>query len=230
MSRHFWAMEFPVGNPLRGPAFGERTDPGAIGMNVPAGQGPAAAMSGVGTLLNVFGNFAAGSAAARAGKDARAAAEFEAAQLDQAAGQGIASAQRKAIEERRRAALVASRQLAVAAASGGGASDPTITNLIADVEGEGAYRAAVALYEGDERGRQLRLGADAKRYEGELMERGGKDRQMAYTLRGIGAGVTGYAGLYGKYGQGGPKKYTPSSGGGAWLDGPGGDSGNDLYG
>lgn len=210
MSRTFWQSEFPVGDPMRGPAFGERTDPATIGP----------VMQGAGTVAGVIGNLSAGRTARKQGEAAQAAANFEAAQMDQAAGQQIASAQRAALEQRRRAALIVSRGLAVAAASGAGASDPTVANLLADVEGEGAYRAGVALYEGEERARQLSLGADAKRYEGEIMKQGGKDRQTAYTIAGIGRGLAGGGSMFAKYGMGGPKKKNAfgADSGDGWLD------------
>lgn len=220
MSRTFWQSEFPIGDPMRGAPYGERTDPATIGMNIPAGQGPAAAMGGIGTIFNVIGNLGAGRVARQQGEAAQAAANFEAAQLDQAAGQQVAAAQRTALEQRRRAALIVSRGLAVAAASGAGASDPTVANLLADVEGEGAYRAGVALYEGEERARQLTLGADAKRFEGEIMRQGGRDKQRAYTIAGIGRGVAGAGSLYAKYGMGGPKRKNAfgADSGDGWLD------------
>lgn len=170
-----------------------------------AGQGLPAAMGGVGTIFNVIGNLSAGSAARAAGQRAQDASNFEAAQLRQQAGQSVAASQRDAMEQRRRAQLIASRAVAVAAASGGSVSDPTVANLIADIEGEGALRAGLALYQGEERARTLRTGADAKVYEGELMAQGGKDRQRAYQLAGFGGLATGAASLYTKYGKGGPK-------------------------
>jgi hypothetical protein len=188
-----------------------------FGLNIQQGQGVGAGMSAIGTILNVVSNMSAGSAARRQGEAVKAESDFEAAQLNQAGVAAVASSQRRMIEERRRAAIVASRAQAVAAASGAGASDPTVMNVIADIEGEGAYRAAVALYEGEERQRQLNLGADAKRYDGEQAARGGRDRQSAYMLAGLGAGATGYATLYSKYGRGGPKA-GKGSGAAAWGD------------
>ena len=41
--------------------------------------------------------------------------------------------------------------------------------------------------------------------EGEVAARGGRERQRAYTLAGLGAAGTGIASLYTKYGRGGPK-------------------------
>lgn len=209
--RTFWQCELPVGDPLRGPAFGERLDPNAI-----SATNIAPAVSAGGTILNSVGYLVAGSASRQAGKSQKAAADFEAEQLRINAGQSVASAQRDALEQRRKASIVASRALAVASASGAGASDPTIMNIIADIEGRGAYNAAVAMYQGEDRARLMRMGAAAKTYEGELAEQGGKQKQAAYNMTAFGAAATGGASLYGKYGRGGPK--SNKSGGDGWLD------------
>lgn len=89
----------------------------------------------------------------------------EANQLDANAGQERAVSQRRAIEEKRQSRLAASRALAVAAASGGGASDPTVVNAIANLEGEGEYRALSSLYEGNVAGDDLERQAAARRRE-----------------------------------------------------------------
>lgn len=95
----------------------------------------------------------------------------EATQLDEQAGRTRASSQREAIEQRRQAKLVASRALTLAAASGGGADDPTIVNLIANTEGEGAYRAYTALYNGNEEALGLERQAQAKRKEAKTVKK-----------------------------------------------------------
>lgn len=83
-------------------------------------------------------------------------------QLERQAGQTRASSQRSAIEERRKAELLSSRGLAVAAASGGGADDPTVVNLLADIDAQGEYNALSQLYSGNEEA--LGQEAQAKSY------------------------------------------------------------------
>lgn len=87
----------------------------------------------------------------------------QAAQLEANALADRATSQRRASEERRQARLTASRTLAVAASSGAGADDPTIMNLMADMEGEGEYRALAALYEGETAARAQEEQAKANR-------------------------------------------------------------------
>jgi len=153
-----------------------------------------------GTLLSMKGYSDAARASKISGQQARVAKQFEAEQLREQAGQVIAVSQRAALEERRQGRLMASRALAVAAASGAGASDPTVVNLIAGAEGEAALRAGYALYEGEDRARQLRIGAAAKDYEGALAEQAGNQQASAYKTMRAATGVS----LLAKYGRGGP--------------------------
>lgn len=88
---------------------------------------------------------------------------MQAAQLDAQAGDDRASAQRQSIEERRQTRIAGSRALALAASSGGGADDPSVVNLIANMEGEGEYRALTALYNGETEARSKEDQAAANR-------------------------------------------------------------------
>ena len=124
-------------------------------------------------------------------------AKFVAKQMEINAGTAQAIGQREAAEEMRQAKLVQSRIMAVAAASGGGASDPSVMNMISSQAGEGAYRAALAIYRGDDKARDLNMAAMAKRYEGEAAKSAGKTRAIG-TL--IGTAST----LFSKYGQAAP--------------------------
>lgn len=102
------------------------------------------------------------------GREANKAAKEEAKQLERRAGSERASSQRSAAEQKREARLVQSRALALAASSGAGASDPTIVNMMADIEGEGEYRALTELYVGEERARGDEAAAKARRREGKV--------------------------------------------------------------
>ena len=99
-----------------------------------------------------------------------------AAQLDVQAGAERAMSQRDAFEQRRQARLLSSRGLAVAAASGAGADDPTVVNALADIEGEGEYRALTALYNGEEQARADESQAKAYR-------KAGKNAKLAGYLK-----------------------------------------------
>lgn len=142
------------------------------------------------------------------GEESRAAAEYQAAQLRDRGNAAQAEAQRQAALEDRNAKLVASRALAVAAASGGGASDPTVLNVIAGIAQEGAYRKSVALYQGDDRARVMRMQATARQIEGRSKQ-ASADSIADSMILGAGTsllrGVAQGASLYQRFGGGGPK-------------------------
>lgn len=164
----------------------------------------AVGIAGAGLLLTYTGQRAAGRAEEERGRHLAQLGEFEAQQLEANALTEFAYAQRVAMEEGRRARIAESRALALAAASGGGASDPTVVRIIAELAGEGAYRSAIALYEGEERASQMLLGAQARRMEGQFGLEAGASARSAYNLMAGGSLLTG-AGkigitLYDKYG------------------------------
>lgn len=119
---------------------------------------------------------------------------MQADQLDAQAGLKRASSQRQAIDEKRQARLAVSRGLAVAAASGGGASDPTVVNTLANIEGEGEYRALTALYNGDEEASSMEAQAAANR-------RGASAVKTAGALKAAGTILSAGAGLFDRYGK-----------------------------
>ena len=82
---------------------------------------------------------------------------------DMSAGQVVALGKNAAAEEIRQAKIVASRAVAVAAA-GGYSQD--IDYIIADIDGEGAYRAGVALYEAETQAEQLRFAGNQALQQG----------------------------------------------------------------
>ena len=117
----------------------------------------------------------------------------QAKQLEAQAGTERASSQRRAIEDRRQARLATSRGLAVAAASGAGADDPTVVNMMADLEGEGEYRALASLYEGEEQARSLQAEAVARRTEA-------KNTKRAGLINAAGTILSSASSMAGKYG------------------------------
>lgn len=164
------------------------------------------AASVAGMFMQQKGASEAASAARVSGERARVAAQFEAAQIEQMAGQSIAVSQQDAREQRRQAELVQSRAIAVAAAGGGGVSDETIVRLLSRQAGEGAYRSAVALYKGEERARQLRMQASAKLYEGDLAAESANTRADSYKTAAAGSLLNSGATLFSRYGMGGAGK------------------------
>lgn len=151
-------------------------------------------LSTIATVASIGGSIVSGLGQMQAGRAANASAKFQAAQLEQRAGQERAAAQRQAIEERRKAALAISRGQAVAAASGAGATDPTVMNITGDVAAQGEYNALSALFGGEERARGAQLQATATRMEGKQAKKAGMIGGLG-TIAG-GVGTT----LFAKYG------------------------------
>ena len=121
------------------------------------------------TLLGVAGQAQQAQAAsitAKTAKAQQAIADRQAEFMVRQAGQEQAVAQRTAIDEQRQGRLISSRAQAIAAASGAGALDPTIVNILGDIDTEAEIRALTALYEGDERASGLRYDAALTRQAG----------------------------------------------------------------
>ena len=175
-----------------------------------------------GNFVSMWGARDAARAARTAGERQNVAAEFNAVEMERQAGIAVALGQRAALEERRVADHAASRALAVAAASGGGVSDPTIVKLIADHKGMGAYKASLALYEGEERARQFRIAAMSERLGGSGALEEGLARARAYNIQAIGNTVKTMGGLYAKYGAGGPEAEPAGHGDAALIYEPAG--------
>lgn len=180
------------------------------------------AMSVGGSILGAMGASEASDASIVMGQRQREAAQFKAQQLRSHALQTVAASQRAGDTEERQARLLQSRALAVAAASGGGASDPTVMNLISGIAGEGSYRRAIRLYEGEDRARTLRMQADAAVYEGDLAVEGAASQSQAYQTQGMsslfkgGSSIVGSS-LFQKYASGGARM--PSASGDSNLIG-----------
>jgi|AGTN01.3.fsa_nt_gi hypothetical protein len=128
------------------------------------------------------------------GRAADASKRLEALQQDRDANQAQVEAQQRAQSERRKAQLVRSRALAVAGSSGAGVSDPTVSNILTDIDTEGELNALNELWSGDYTSRALRLGATASRNEGRALRSSGYMSGAATALQG---GVS----FYEKYGS-----------------------------
>jgi len=152
-----------------------------------SGAGTGGWLSLIGTGINVLGQQ---KEAAVADSNARSLA----AQLNYNAGQTRAMAQRQAINERRNTAYLTSRAQALAAASGGSATDPTVTNVIGNIEGEGEYRALSALASGETQATGLETQARAARNQGSAARTAGNISSLSTVL-------SGASSFYDKYGR-----------------------------
>ncbi len=136
----------------------------------------------------------------QAGEAAANNAKIEALQREKIANAEQASAQQMASSERKKARYLRSRAIAVAGASGAGVSDPTVSNILADIDTEGEMNALNTIWMGDNRAKAIRDGADALRREGRAT-RGAYYGQAASTVFN---GVAGFASdnpsFFSKYG------------------------------
>jgi hypothetical protein len=176
----------------------------------------AEALAVAGTVVGAVGTLVSAesqaTAAKAAGKDANRVAKWEAAQMERNAGQERAAAQREAIEERRQGRLAVSRARALAGASGAGVSDPTVTNILADLASQGETNALTALWEGEESARNMEFGAAGRRYEGSQAQQAGaytaKASRRAGYMSAVGTLLEGGSDFYTKYND---PFYSPSS-------------------
>ena len=90
-----------------------------------------------------------------------------------------------------------SRAIAVAAASGGGIDDPTIVNLIGDLNAEGEYNIMARLYVGEDKAEGLRHGAEQQTREGEAALNAGYMKAAKTVMSSFGGGAGGAAGAAG---------------------------------
>jgi hypothetical protein len=145
-----------------------------------------------GAVLTLAGTGKVASAQKAEGRAARSRGYEQQSFNEIAAGQMRAVGQRAALEEGRQAEIIASRAVAVAAA-GGSVSD--ITHLIADIYGEGAYRASVALHDAETQARRLEFeGEQAAKY-GEDVYDASKKKAKGTKMGGLGSVVSFAGGL-----------------------------------
>lgn len=129
----------------------------------------------------------AGVAAAGAAAQGRAqnkAAGFQSRQMEQQAGQDRATAQRVAITQRHQAKLAQSRATTLTAAGGGSMLDPSVVNIMGDIQGQGEYNALAALFSGEERARGQELQASATRITGKQAQIAGNINAGSEMLKG----------------------------------------------
>lgn len=150
---------------------------------------------GAGTILtaggNLFSGFMKADAAEEAGRFQQAANEHDAQQLQMAAAESRAAAQRQMFERQRTTKLALSTLQARAGAGGDSATSGDALKLTTDIAGRGEYQSLADLYVGENKARGLEDQAAAKRYEGEVARYSGDKAAGGLRLGSvIGAGGT----------------------------------------
>lgn len=154
--------------------------------------------------LAVYGTVLSYRAAKEQAQREKLNADFESRQYEVESGQKQAASQRVAYDERRMADYAESKATAAAAASGAGTGG-TVTDIISRIAQEGAYRSSVALYEGSEDARHLKLRATGRTIVGD-------QRSDAYDTQAKISLLNGASSLFGKYGGGFPGSVVSSGG------------------
>jgi len=161
---------------------------------------------------------------------------YQASQMESIAGQERASAQRTALLERRKQRLAQSRATALAAAGTGDTLDPSVINILGDLEAEGSLAARTAMWTGEERARDYESSAAMRRAEGEMtassgiyqagitragaemtMEAGRQERKAA-NQRAMATLIKGGSSMMDKYGDPSASSMY-SAGTESWADG-----------
>ncbi len=121
-------------------------------MMLAIGSSIASAASSVGTFIAANPMLVAGGINAVGsiyeGVNAQQNADIMAKQLKAKGDDEMAASQREAMKRRKESTLANSRNIAVAAASGAGVDNPTVTDIMSDVEAQGAYNALTEMYRG----------------------------------------------------------------------------------
>lgn len=150
-------------------------------------------MATLATVAQIGGTILSGIGAIQSLTGGNAQAKAINAAANVTAGQERAKSQRVAEQQRKQAAIVGSRARAVAGASGGGVTDPTVTGILSEIEGEGEYRALSAMYEGEDRARGVVNQGRADAYSARSQGRAGFMAGMTSVLSGAGDLFTKYS-------------------------------------
>jgi hypothetical protein len=130
----------------------------------------------------------------KAGNEQKNQMEILAREREEDAKAVQAESQREALNERKKAKNLMSRARAVAGASGAGASDPTVTDILTDIDTQGETNYLNALYSGNTVARGLRSGAATAR-------RTGRAAQTAGNMNAASTALGGATSWHEKYGQ-----------------------------
>jgi hypothetical protein len=139
----------------------------------------AAGLTGIGSAVSALGTLGAG-------KSAKQAADFTAAQKRMAGDEALASGQRSMLERKRETDMLQSTLQARAAASGGG-GDTGVLDLAGDIAQRGSYLALTELYKGQNKKRGLYDAAAGDQFSGDAALRGAQLGALGTLLGGAGS-------------------------------------------
>lgn len=149
----------------------------------------------IGTAVSAGGTILGAQASANA---AKANAQAESNALKQKAWQEQATAAVKARERRRKGEFLASRARAVSAASAGNASDPTVRNIVADINRESESQAQYIQWGADQTAENYRTQAKNVMAVGSA---NASAAQLAGITQAAGTILSGTSKYYDKFGS-----------------------------
>lgn len=159
------------------------------------------AATAVGGALSAGSTLAGGAYAKKAGELQKQGADFQAAELEQNAGQAKASAQRTALDTGLKTKLAMSASRARAAGSGVDAGTGSPVNNQGELAERGSYHALMDMFNGESTAAGLADQARGVRFSGDLAELEGKEKRNASYLSAAGT-LAGTAGsMFSTYGR-----------------------------
>jgi hypothetical protein len=187
MLRFGWRAQLDYGLAAAGTCF----DPLTLTAGTLTGLSKGA--TGAGGALSAASTIAGGNFAAQAGQMQKTASYAKATQLEQNAGQAIASSQRQMFDTQQRTRLAMSTARARGASAGVdvGVGSPAANQ--GELAGRGSYQALMDMFNGQSAATGLDNQANAARYEGDVAEIEGEAKQSASYLAAAGtlAGTAG---------------------------------------
>jgi hypothetical protein len=152
----------------------------------------------ISAVVGMMGSVVQAQGTIAAGKQAKVAADYEAAQLDIKAKEEQAAAQREGFEHQRKKELALSELTTKSAASGFSATDPTSLALADEIEKYGTVQQQMAMYGGTSRRAGIEAQAEGRRMEGKAAVTGARSAALGTILGGISSMAGKFAQPYGK--------------------------------
>jgi len=152
----------------------------------------------ISAVVGMMGSVVQAQGTIAAGKQAKVAADYEAAQLDIKAKEEQAAAQREGFEHQRKKELALSELTTKAAASGFTATDPTSLALADEIEKYGTVQQQMSMYGGTSRRAGIEAQAAGRRMEGKAALSGARSAALGTILGGISSMASKFAQPYGK--------------------------------
>lgn len=131
----------------------------------------------------------------QAGENAKAAANYKAAQLRADANNQMGAAEIAEENQNKQTAYVESNAQAAAAAGGGSATDPTVNTVMQTIAGQGRLRALTDMYQGQSASWALKNQAAGAAYSGQNAASEGKIGAESTLIGGASALFSKYASI-----------------------------------